>query len=283
MYRLNTLLYTRLRTRASRVYKSKAKHTKGAQKDPHAIIRAASPSPNMIMQRIAPAATGGIKNWFAHACSFCRETYDRTRTWTCHSCALIKVSSFFVRRCWPGAIYWLCVPPVCAENIKVVGCLTLGGAAVYVYMNNTDAVPSLKGHQQKPTYICGAWQQVARCIYFASTRALCAKLELAEISIVWLVFCSYIDVSWVYFMLYKRQYYSIKRKLISNCYYDLCDSIAGVSNHIVLTLSAPSLNDVCFFEYYQETRNVIWSERLAVKTLLSIVFLDKINNIIKCH
>lgn len=130
----------------------------------------------------APAAMPPALKIDSHGV-FCREINDRARAClhVSHSCTLIKVSSFFGRRFWPGAIYWSCVcrrSCMCVENIKVVG----SSRSSHVWTTYIDAVPTLKGHQQKPTYVEHD-SRLLSCIYFSSSP--CHKFKLVEISSDW--------------------------------------------------------------------------------------------------
>jgi hypothetical protein len=95
-----------------------------------------------------------------------------------------------------GCVY----APVCAQNIKVVGCLTLGGR---VCMNETlDAVPSLKGHQQKPTYVEHDTAGCSLYLFFHRTNAMRAAPRVeAGRDLSSDCYFVLIDVSRVYFML----------------------------------------------------------------------------------
>lgn len=110
-------------------------------------------------------------------------------------------------------------------------------------MNYIDAVPSLKGHQQKPTYVEHD-SRLLSCIYFSST--LCHDLKLVGISSDWFdcilfllmsvqsTLCRINDNIW-----YKKSSYF---KLV---YCKIRDCIIGVFNLVVVLQPLSVIEKLC--------------------------------------
>lgn len=194
------------------------------------------PSLSMIMytERIAPAATGGIKNWFTcSVMALFAEKYTTARALGCVIRALWSKChlSLYVAPDPERFIGCVCRPCVCGEYQS---CWLFDSRWPCMYMNNTDAVPSLKGHQQKPTYVEHDSRLLA--VFILPPPKRCAKLKLVEISLVWLVFCSYWCQSSLFQVVWKAILQYKNKPFILNWYYDtIWDCIVGVANHFVVT------------------------------------------------
>jgi hypothetical protein len=105
-------------------------------------------------------------------------------------------------------------------------------------MNKTlDAVPSLKGHQQKPTYVEHDSRLLAVFIFPPPMQcALRQELKLAEISRLIAILFLLMSVESISCRIQKKilQY----KKVLFQIGITICDSIVGVvANHFVVTQS----------------------------------------------